>query len=85
MAENNRRQAYLIDGAEAMPNPHGTAPGQFYRTGNGGLFLLPGPPRELKPMMADQVLPRLIPLFRDRYCEPAAFASPEWVNRIWIP
>jgi nicotinamide-nucleotide amidase len=62
MAENNRRQAYLIDGAEAMPNPHGTAPGQFYRTDDGGLFLLPGPPRELKPMMANQVLPRLIPL-----------------------
>jgi competence/damage-inducible protein CinA-like protein len=59
MAENNRRQAYLIDGAEAMPNPHGTAPGQFYRTGNGALFLLPGPPRELKPMMAEQVMPRL--------------------------
>src|SRR5690242_11268704 len=29
MAENNRRQAYLIEGAEALPNPHGTAPGQF--------------------------------------------------------
>ena len=59
MAENNRRQAYLIDGAEVLPNPHGTAPGQFYRTANGALFLLPGPPRELKPMVVDQVVPRL--------------------------
>lgn len=59
MAENNRRQAYLIDGAEALPNPHGTAPGQFYRTANGALFLLPGPPRELKPMMAEQAAPRV--------------------------
>src|SRR6185312_6673330 len=59
MAENNRRQAYLIDGAEALPNPHGTAPGQLYRTEDGGLFLLPGPPRELKPMMTEQVVPRL--------------------------
>jgi nicotinamide-nucleotide amidase len=59
MAENNRRQAYLIDGAEAIPNPHGTAPGQFYRTANGALFLLPGPPRELKPMVVEQVVPRL--------------------------
>ena len=38
MAENNRRQAYLIEGAEALPNPHGTAPGQFCAVGRGGLF-----------------------------------------------
>src|SRR4051812_34472804 len=60
MAENNRRQTFLIDGAEALPNPNGTAPGQFYRTEKGGLFLLPGPPRELRPMMVDQVVPRLV-------------------------
>ncbi len=59
MAENNRRQTYLIAGAEALPNPHGTAPGQFYRTERGALFLLPGPPRELKPMVVEHVLPRL--------------------------
>ena len=59
MAENNRRQAHLIEGAEALPNPNGTAPGQFVKTGTGGLFLLPGPPRELKPMMANEVMPRL--------------------------
>jgi nicotinamide-nucleotide amidase len=62
MAENNRRQAYLVDGAEALPNPHGTAPGQFIATTKGALVLLPGPPRELKPMMTEQVVPRLIPL-----------------------
>jgi nicotinamide-nucleotide amidase len=60
MAENNRRQTFLIDGAEALPNPNGTAPGQFYKTEKGGLFLLPGPPRELRPMMVDQVVPRLV-------------------------
>ena len=59
MAENNRRQAWLIDGAEGIPNPHGTAPGQFYRTATGALFLLPGPPQELKPMMAEHVVPRV--------------------------
>jgi len=59
MAENNRRQAYLIEGAEALLNPHGSAPGQFFPIGRGGLFLLPGPPRELKPMMTEQVVPRL--------------------------
>lgn len=59
MAEINRRQTYVIAGAEVMPNPHGTAPGQYCRTERGGLFLLPGPPRELKPMVVDHVLPRL--------------------------
>jgi nicotinamide-nucleotide amidase len=59
MAENNRRQAHLIEGAEALRNPNGTAPGQFVRTGTGALILLPGPPRELKPMMQNEVVPRL--------------------------
>lgn len=59
MAENNRRQAHLIEGAEALPNPNGTAPGQFVKTETGALVLLPGPPRELKPMMANEVAPRL--------------------------
>jgi nicotinamide-nucleotide amidase len=59
MAENNRRQAFLVDGAEAIVNPNGSAPGQFIRTARGALFLLPGPPRELQPMMVEQVVPRL--------------------------
>ncbi len=59
MAEINRRQAYLVEGAEALPNPNGTAPGQFLRTDRGALVLLPGPPRELKPMMANEAVPRL--------------------------
>jgi nicotinamide-nucleotide amidase len=59
MAENNRRQTYLIEGAEALPNPNGTAPGQYFRTECGAVFLLPGPPRELKPMVTHELVPRL--------------------------
>jgi len=62
MAQNNLRQAYLIEGAEAMPNPNGTAPGQFISTDRGALALLPGPPRELKPMVEQQLVPRLKPV-----------------------
>ena len=62
MARNNLRQAYLIEGAEAMPNPNGTAPGQFVSTERGALALLPGPPRELKPMVEQQLVPRLMPV-----------------------
>src|SRR5579863_955151 len=37
MAKNNIRQAYLLEGAEAMPNPNGTAPGQFLSTDRGAI------------------------------------------------
>jgi nicotinamide-nucleotide amidase len=63
MAENNKRQAYAVQGAEALPNPRGTAPGQWIETtieDNGRVvMLLPGPPRELKGMFAEECLPRL--------------------------
>ncbi|HMF74763.1 MAG TPA: nicotinamide-nucleotide amidohydrolase family protein [Bryobacteraceae bacterium] len=62
MAKNNLRQAYLIEGAEAMANPHGTAPGQFLSTNRGAMALLPGPPRELKPMVEHELAPRLRPV-----------------------
>jgi nicotinamide-nucleotide amidase len=62
MAENNRRQAMLIEGAEALPNDRGTAPGQWLRTGHCHIALLPGPPKEMKGMFELQVLPRLGPL-----------------------
>ncbi|MFN7924285.1 MAG: competence/damage-inducible protein A [Bryobacteraceae bacterium] len=60
MAENNKRQANLIDGFEALNNPRGTAPGQW-RTLEGPrvITLLPGPPREMKGMFTDECLPRL--------------------------
>ncbi len=63
MPENNTRQADVVDGAEVLPNGKGTAPGQWLDTVFGGhrklLMLLPGPPNELKPMMVEQVMPRL--------------------------
>ncbi len=51
MTDNNLRQAMVPEGAECMENPNGTAPGIFLREGKTLLFLLPGPPREMKPMM----------------------------------
>ena len=62
MAKNNIKQAYLVEGAEAMPNPFGTAPGQFLSTTRGALALLPGPPRELKAMVENELVPRLHPV-----------------------
>ena len=42
-----------------MPNDHGTAPGLALQTGRGWLILLPGPPRELRPMYTSYVAPLL--------------------------
>ncbi len=59
MADNNLRQAYLVEGAEPLPNPRGTAPGQWIEMNGRVIMLLPGPPGELKPLFANECLPRL--------------------------
>lgn len=56
----NLKQAWLLPSATALPNPNGTAPGWWVERIDGGLIVaLPGPPREMRPMWADHVLPRL--------------------------
>src|SRR2546428_4104132 len=59
MAEVNKRQAFIIEGAEVLPNDRGTAPGQWIEESGATVMLLPGPPHELKAMFARQCLPRL--------------------------
>jgi nicotinamide-nucleotide amidase len=51
MPEINRRQAMVLRGATVLDNPNGTAPGQFLEHQGRVLILLPGPPRELRPML----------------------------------
>src|SRR5450755_3852820 len=59
MVEINRRQAYIVDGADVLPNDRGTAPGQWIAQDSTMLMLLPGPPNELKSMFEKHCLPRL--------------------------
>ena len=60
MSERNRKQAWLIPSARALPNRHGTAPGWWVeRPGGRVVVALPGPPREMRPMWRDEVVPRL--------------------------
>jgi nicotinamide-nucleotide amidase len=59
MPEINRRQAYVIEGAEVLPNPNGSAAGMLYETSGKFFIILPGPPRENKPMFENFVLPKL--------------------------
>jgi nicotinamide-nucleotide amidase len=50
MPEINARQAFVIEGAEVIANPAGTAPGLYLDDGGCKVLLLPGPPNELQPI-----------------------------------
>ena len=62
MAEINKRQAYVVEGAEILPNANGTAPGQWIANDGRIVIMLPGPPGELKPLFASECIPRLTKL-----------------------
>jgi nicotinamide-nucleotide amidase len=55
MTPNNERQALIPKGAIVLPNPNGTAPGIKINQEGKLIVLLPGPPREMKPMFDDYV------------------------------
>jgi len=83
--EHNKRQALVPRGGVVLPNPNGTAPGLYLPAELGearglktAMFLLPGPPRELKPMMDSEVGPRLrslLPGGGDRECRYFKFTG----------
>jgi nicotinamide-nucleotide amidase len=67
MPEITRVQALVPRGASVLMNAHGTAPGLvievapgLFRAAGSLIVMLPGPPRELRPMFIDQVLPLLL-------------------------
>lgn len=80
MPERNRVQALVPEGATVLPNPHGTAPGLAmevrpnpFREGGktSWLIMLPGPPRELRPMFQETVVPlvrRVLPVHGEYVC-----------------
>jgi nicotinamide-nucleotide amidase len=80
MPERTKVQAMVPDGATVLHNPHGTAPGlamevrpNHFRAGGkpSWLIMLPGPPRELRPMFTDTVTPlvrRVLPLASGFVC-----------------
>ena len=60
MPPNNRKQAMLPAGAELIDNPIGTACGFALDVGRTRFFFTPGVPRELRRMLEEQVIPRLL-------------------------
>jgi len=71
MPDRTRIQAMIPVGAEVIVNHHGTAPGLVIPAGESCLIMLPGPPRELRPMFSMQILP----LIQDRFPFAGGFAS----------
>ena len=63
MPENNLKQGDVLEGATVLPNPNGSAPGQWIDTVYDGfrklVMLIPGPPNECKPLFETECLPRL--------------------------
>jgi nicotinamide-nucleotide amidase len=58
--ESNRQQAMIPEGATLLPNRHGSAPGIWLEDERGRwVAMLPGVPREMRGMLADELLPRL--------------------------
>ena len=59
MAKINEKQAEVIDGAETLDNPFGTAPGMWIAERERYIVLLPGPPRELQAIFEQSALPKI--------------------------
>jgi nicotinamide-nucleotide amidase len=59
MPEINKRQAFVIEGSEILPNPSGSAVGMTVKIGEKFLIILPGPPRENQPMFETHVFQKL--------------------------
>ncbi|MBW3625555.1 MAG: competence/damage-inducible protein A [Armatimonadetes bacterium] len=58
-AANNLKQALVFESGFALPNPHGTAPGAVLEKDGLTAICLPGPPREMLPMLENHVVPYL--------------------------
>lgn len=89
MPAANRSQAEVPEGAEVIPNPHGTAPGLVVEDDRCMLFLLPGVPQEMKALLEDGVLPRLVaaagegaPVVRSRTIRTAGIGESSLAERI---
>lgn len=70
MTENNLKQAMVPDTSTVLMNDFGTAPGIAVEKDGKVLVMLPGPPREMKPMLENQVLP-----FLSKYTDHVLYSS----------
>jgi nicotinamide-nucleotide amidase len=67
MAESNRKQAYIPEGAIPIENPKGTAPGFIADTSSGAIITIPGVPFEMEYLMENTVIPYIRKRFDIRH------------------
>lgn len=65
VTQSRRRQALIVEGAVALANSAGAAPGQRIEVDDRTIFLLPGPPREFQAIFEEHI----VPWFRARFPE----------------
>lgn len=65
MAAEVKREAAILKGATALPNPRGEALGSWYEDSQGVVVVLPGPPMEFKAMVDEELLPKVSAKFND--------------------
>jgi len=86
--ERIRQQALIPEGAEVLPNHHGTAPGLWLERDGKILIMLPGPGSELRPIFMEEVLPRLeerdIALINDAFLQLRTCGIPESELQIMV-
>ncbi len=66
LSELNRQQAYVPDNCIVLPNMNGTAPGMWFEKEGRIYVSLPGVPFEMKPLIEEEVIPRVRARFPDR-------------------
>lgn len=62
VTESNMKQVYFPKESKVLPNPNGTAPGAILEKNNKIIIILPGPPKEMKPMYTNYVKDFLTPM-----------------------
>ncbi len=60
LSSNNAKQAYIFENGIIVDNEFGTAPGLILEKNNKIIIMLPGPPREMKPMWINKIKPYLM-------------------------
>ncbi|HZK78160.1 MAG TPA: competence/damage-inducible protein A, partial [Gemmatimonadaceae bacterium] len=74
--ESNVAQAMIPEGATIIPNQHGSAPGIWLEDAAGRwVAMLPGVPREMKGMLADELLPRIVERLKSSGAAPTVIRS----------
>lgn len=75
MTPNNKQQALVIEGAQVLNNDVGMAPGMIVENENQKIVLLPGPPKELKPMVNQYMMPHFSHTNETIFSEVLRFAG----------